>query len=360
MTLNKNLGRHIKTLVSLLMVATLSYFAAVIGIKLLEFVKPDELRVSVTKTDNGKGVNNGQKISADKIAELHLFGDPAKKKARKKPKKVKPKKVAPQTKLKLELAGILLPVKEEEGYALIKNRVKKSAVGVYRVGDRVVGSSVLKELHADHVIIRHNGRNESLWLTRNKDSWKGVSFDFSGPPEIKSPVSLTSSPREELSSGDGNAGGTSQQSSPASSADSRSKSQRSASAPSASEADNSSGDNSGGDGNGAEANEEMAQLRQELGELNPEVIRDLQPSFRPYVVKGRLQGFLVSRHGPYRDLLLAHGLRVGDVITKVNNIPMTHSVRKQLIENKNRLIEAGSLDLQVLRGGRELPMTVRF
>ncbi len=358
MILSKNPGRYVKPLVSILLVATLSYFAAVIGIKLLNFIDPDEIRLSATTAGSDKGGDNGEKISANRIADLHIFGDAAKKKkVKKKPKKAKPKKVAPRTKLKLELAGILLPTKNDEGYALIKNRAKRSAVGVYRVGDKVVGSSVLTKLYVDHVIIRHNGRNESLWLTRNKDSWKGVSFDFSGDFQAGDPFSGDDFSMTEPSSGSRQR--KSQGSGASSSGGDRRQSQRSGSSSTASDSGEDSDDKSGA-ATVTEASEELEQLRQELGALNPEVIRDLRPSFRPHVVRGRQQGYLVSRYGPYRDLLLAHGLRIGDIITKVNDIPMTHSVRKQLIENKDQLIEAGSLDLQVLRGGRELPMSLRF
>ena len=357
MILNRNLGRYVKPLVSILLVACLGYFAALIGLKLLDLAEPDEVRVLPTAADNGRKESNGEKISAQKIAELHIFGDAAKKKqARKKPKKVKAIKVAPRTKLKLNLTGILLPTENDEGYAMIKNRARKSAIGVYRIGDKVVGNSVLKELYVDHVIIRHNGRNESLWLTRNKQGWKGVSFEFSDDSTGENRSLKDYLPKTKLSSGERDTGQQSQQSKSTSSGENQKKSQPSSSSSSASADASDESDGSAV----TEATEEMEQLRQELGELNQEVIRDLRPSFRPYVVKGRLQGYLVSRYGQYRDLLLAHGLRIGDIITKVNNIPMTHSVRKQLIANKDQLIEAGSLDLQVLRGGRELPMTLRF
>ena len=357
MILHKNLGPHVKSLVSISLVAALSYFAAVIGIKLLEFIEPDEIHVSATAAGNNKGGGNGQKINAKKIADLHIFGDAAKKQAPKKPKKAKPKKVAPRTKLKLNLTGILLPTENDEGYALIKNKAKKSAVGVYRVGDKVVGDSVLKELYVDHIIIRHDGRNESLWLTRDEKGWKGVSFDFSGDSEGKDRFPEDDLPTTKSSSSD--SGREAQQSNSSSSDDNRQKSQPSSSSSSAPEPDKDSGDDSGGP-TVTDATEEMEQLRQGLGELDPEVLRDLRPSFRPHIVKGRLQGYLISRYGPYRDLLLAHGLRVGDVITKVNDIPLTHSVGKRLLENKGELIEAGSLDLHVVRGGRKLPMTLRF
>ena len=360
MILNKNLGRPVKALVSILLVATLSYFAAVIGIKLLQFIDPDELRVPATATGDIKGGGDGKKLNAKKIAELHIFGDAAeKKKVAKEPPKAKPKKVAPQTKLKLDLAGILLPTENDEGYALINNKTKKSETSVYRVGDKVVGDSVLKELYADHVIIRHNGRDESLWITLDDQGWKGVSLGFGDDYEEKYAFSEDDSSAAEspplstsfTRSGDARDGGGGF-SATETDGDAGDESGDS-------EADEDAGDE-GGDSAVTEATEEMAQLRQELGELNSEVIKNLQPSFRPYVVDGRLQGYLVSRDGPYRDLLLAHGLRVGDIITKVNDIPMTHSVRRQLIENKDQLIGAGNLDLHVVRGGRELPMTLRF
>ena len=356
MILNKNLGRPVKALVSILLVATLSYFAAVIGIKLLQFIDPDELRMPATATGDIKGGGDGKKLNAKKIAELHIFGDAAeKKKVAKEPPKAKPKKVAPQTKLKLDLTGILLPTENDEGYALIDNKTKKSETSVYRVGDKVVGDSVLKELYADHVIIRHNGRDESLWITRDDQGWKGVSLGFGDDYEEKYAILEDDSPTAEPSS--------------ARSKNARDRGGGSAASKTDGDAGDESGDSSeadedasdeGGDSAVTEATEEMEQLRRELGDLNPEVIKDLRPSFHPYVVGGRLQGYLVSRYGPYRDLLLAHGLRVGDIITKVNDIPMTHSVRKQLIENKDQLIEAGKLDLHVVRGGRERPMTLRF
>ena len=358
MILNKNLGRHVKALVSILLVATLSYFAAIIGIKLLQFIEPDELRVSATATGDIKGGGDGKKLTAKKIAELHIFGDAAeKKRVDKEQTKVKPKKVAPQTKLKLKLAGILLPTENDEGYALINSNTKKSETGVYRVGDKVIGDSVLKEIYADHVIILHNGRDESLWITLDDQGWKGVSLGFGDDYEEKYPLLENDPPAAKSSSAPSRDASDESGDSAATKTDGGASDESGDAA--ATKTDGDASDESG-DSVVTEATEEMAQLRQELGELNAAVIKNLRPSFRPYVVNGRLQGYLVSRYGPYRDLLLAHGLRVGDIITKVNNIPMTHSVRKQLIENKDQLIESGNLDLLVIRGRRELPMTLRF
>ncbi len=68
---------------------------------------------------------------------------------------------APETKLKLELRGVIA-TGDEEGAAIIADDRKRE--GYYRVGDELPGDVLLHEVFADKVILDRNGRYETLSL----------------------------------------------------------------------------------------------------------------------------------------------------------------------------------------------------
>ncbi|MBF0621961.1 MAG: hypothetical protein HQL54_08540 [Magnetococcales bacterium] len=72
---------------------------------------------------------------------------------------------APKTNLKLVLRGIL-STQGEGGIALIHTPSKGEQI--YRVGDKLPGSSTLHSVHSDGVLIERNGRLESLTLPKDR------------------------------------------------------------------------------------------------------------------------------------------------------------------------------------------------
>ncbi len=69
---------------------------------------------------------------------------------------------APDTKLNLELHGVLAYDPEADALAIISEG--RGEERVYAIGDELPGSATLEEVLADHVILKRNGRLEKLRL----------------------------------------------------------------------------------------------------------------------------------------------------------------------------------------------------
>ncbi|MGK2943070.1 MAG: type II secretion system protein N [Immundisolibacter sp.] len=94
-------------------------------------------------------------IDVGLIAGRHLFGAPA----------TAASEQAPQSRANLVLGGIWHVADGKGGYALIAETGARQRP--YRPGDRLPGGAQLVEIHADRVLIRRDGRRESLLLPRD-------------------------------------------------------------------------------------------------------------------------------------------------------------------------------------------------
>ena len=89
------------------------------------------------------------------VAAAHLFGQP--------PLPVNPKadvRHAPPTRLKLQLRGVVLT--EEPGDARAIIAVPGSPERAYALGAQIPGGATLEEFYPDQVILRRDGRYETL------------------------------------------------------------------------------------------------------------------------------------------------------------------------------------------------------
>lgn len=95
-------------------------------------------------------------IDVETLIQHHLFGE-ASKQVVKVDKPIK----APETKLRLELRGVVASG-DTFGAAIIADDAK--AESYYRVGDRLPGNVLLHEVYADKVILDRGGKYETLSL----------------------------------------------------------------------------------------------------------------------------------------------------------------------------------------------------
>ena len=72
---------------------------------------------------------------------------------------------APETKLKLVLKGVFSSDDRRHGHAIIADPRGKEEQ--YAIGDKVPGNAELSEVHAEKVILKRNGRYETLRLPEN-------------------------------------------------------------------------------------------------------------------------------------------------------------------------------------------------
>jgi general secretion pathway protein C len=96
------------------------------------------------------------------IASWHLFGQPSDQHAEVSPAKIN----APETRLNLELNGVYLGDSPEHSRAIIAEKGKQQEH--YQAGDQLPGNAVLDEIHAEHVLLKRNGRYERLALTEKR------------------------------------------------------------------------------------------------------------------------------------------------------------------------------------------------
>ena len=99
---------------------------------------------------------------------------------------------APDTKLKLVLKGALASDDPAHARAIIADPRGKEEQ--YAVGDKLPGNAELSEIHADRVILKRNGRFETLRLPTDKKSSNKVASRSAGAHR------RASSPRQQLTS----------------------------------------------------------------------------------------------------------------------------------------------------------------
>ena len=103
-------------------------------------------------------VTKEHKADLNSVAELHLFG-----RAEKVAQAPGPAIVdAPDTRLNLTLHGIVDTGVIDTSLAIIADGSKTEKH--YRINDRITGGAILKEIHADRVILQRSGRLETLRL----------------------------------------------------------------------------------------------------------------------------------------------------------------------------------------------------
>ena len=78
------------------------------------------------------------------------------------------KTVAPDTRLNLELKGVLAADPMDQASAII-SLGKRGEENIYGIGDKVSGATV-KEIYPDHIIIERSGRRETLRLPKEFSS----------------------------------------------------------------------------------------------------------------------------------------------------------------------------------------------
>lgn len=121
------------------------------------------------------------------VSAFHLFGD-----AKKQP--VVQQKVidAPETRLRLSLKGVFASSNPKQALAIIA--ASKGEDKTYHIGDKVSGGALLHAVYDDRIILKRNGKLETLRLPKSKLDSKAI---YTPPASKKdsSPVSRVRSNR---------------------------------------------------------------------------------------------------------------------------------------------------------------------
>lgn len=125
------------------------------------FFTPDHESVSNKVKNQAVPINMATANSSLKgVSAYHLFGDA------KKQGVVQQVIDAPETRLRLDLKGVFASTIPEEALAIISSSKGKDKT--YHIGDKVTGGVLLHAVYIDRVILKRNGKLETLRLPKPK------------------------------------------------------------------------------------------------------------------------------------------------------------------------------------------------
>lgn len=238
-------------------------------------------------------------VSLKDVSTYHLFGD-ARKQA------VVQQKVidAPETRLRLDLKGVFATTNAAEALAIISSSKDKDKT--YHIGDKVIGGALLHAVYADRVILKRNGRLETLRLPKPKVDSKAFYNKSSSPANKR----MSANARQII------------------------KNTSSASNPS-----------------------QTQQLRKMRDTLIKEPAKIWQQvRINPVMKNGKVQGYTLSHND--RSLMAAMNIRKTDVITGVNGQSLSDPAT--LYGLMDNLSKEQSLELTVVRNGQEQTIQLSF
>lgn len=214
-----------------------------------------------------------------------------------KPAPVEEKRDEPvvKTKLNLKLAGVFAYEPQERAIAIINTG--GSDESAFKVGEKVIGQTTLKAVYPDRVILDNRGREEVLELPKN-----------STPIAVRQPVVRQQQTQQNQQAGNGQP---------------------------------------------VDLPTTPGALRDTLAK-NPALLGRVVAA-EPYQENGKLRGYRITpKQNP--EILEAQGIVAGDIITRVNNIELNS--QKQGIRALRNAVKAQSLEITVLRGGVEVPLSI--
>jgi len=228
----------------------------------------------------------------EQVAALHLFGnaDEAAVKVEQAPI------TAPETRLNLTLKGLVALDSQQEALAIIAPG--QGSEQAYRVGEAVPGGAVLHEILPDRVILKRDGRFETLTLP--KESMK--SEDAPAPALARRPAPRSSNFQRPT------AGGNAQQ---------------------------------------------LRRVRETLLNNPQEALKLIRA--QPVMDGGQLKGYRVTP-GRDRRIFSSVGLRPGDIVTSVNGVPLSNPA--QMGKLFDQLTSARRLDVTIERGGQQSQLSL--
>ena len=218
---------------------------------------------------------------------------------------------APATTLSLILRGTFASADPRAGIAVISGQGGEE--NAYSVGEEVTPGARLSAVYPDHVVLTHEGAEESLKLPRDRNLTPG---DIVQPTPGTATSGRTNNPL-------GGARATASATSPIG----------------AVPATNAS----------VALQQTIAQMRNNPAELMKRV------QVVPVLDGGKLTGVRLSASGD-AAVLQQIGLRAGDVVTTVNGLPIDSFARGQ--EIMNSLKNSSSVHVTVLRDGKPVALTV--
>ena len=189
--------RRVILVINLLLIV---WIASILASLTWDLLSPDDAIEPVEVVADATPVQaNPDRQLISQMPGWHLMGEAKQSSA---PVQVSTPVTAPETKLKLILRGVLASNDPEHARAIIADPRGKELQ--YGLGDTLPGNAELSEVHPDRIILKRNGRFETLRLPKDKKGSTTVaSRSVSARRSTQSPQQRLSNARQQLSKSPG-------------------------------------------------------------------------------------------------------------------------------------------------------------
>ena len=189
--------RRVILVINLLLIV---WIASILASLTWDLLSPDDAIEPVEVVADAAPVQaNPDRQLISQMPGWHLMGEAKQSSA---PVQVSTPVTAPETKLKLILRGVLASNDPEHARAIIADPRGKELQ--YGLGDTLPGNAELSEVHPDRIILKRNGRFETLRLPKDKKGSTTVaSRSVSARRSTQSPQQRLSNARQQLTKSPG-------------------------------------------------------------------------------------------------------------------------------------------------------------
>ena len=193
-------SRHTKTAIRIINLLLVIWIASMLATLTWGLLSPEESAEPIEDmTESAAAPVNPDRQLISQMPAWHLMGVA---KQGNQPVQTNTPLEAPETKLKLILKGALASNDPEHARAIIADPRGKEEQ--YAVGEKLPGNAELSEIHSDRIILKRNGRFETLRLPKDKKSSNTVASRSVRTRPTASPQRRLTNARQQLKQGSGN------------------------------------------------------------------------------------------------------------------------------------------------------------
>ena len=190
-------SRHTKTAIRVINLLLVIWIASMLATLTWDLLSPQEaVEQTETVTETAALPVSPDRQLISQMPAWHLMGVA---KQGNQPVQTTTSLDAPETKLKLILKGALASTDPEHARAIIADPRGKELQ--YAVGEKLPGNAELSEIHADRIILKRNGRFETLRLPKDKKSSNTVASRSVRARPTASPQRRLNNARQQLKKG---------------------------------------------------------------------------------------------------------------------------------------------------------------
>ena len=177
-------NKHLPTLIFIFLIILVTQLLAELTWSIFEPEQDSASIVTKSEVKTSLPVNTSR---LHDVSEFHLFGN-----AKQAPSEQKVID-APETRLRLDLKGVFASSNASQALAIISSSKGKDKT--YHIGDKIIGGALLHAVYADRVILKRDGKLETLRLPKPKVDTKNL-YSKKALNSVNSAVSINLSQSE--------------------------------------------------------------------------------------------------------------------------------------------------------------------